>query len=116
MSSPTAELQRPTRALLPRRLRKPLLGFIVLGTLIAVSAHLCKVDLAEFFPGLLKGVEVLRFFFPPDWSSLREMLAPALVTVLLAAVATPLGVVLSFFFGLAGARNLSPGCAPRRAR
>jgi hypothetical protein len=70
VSSATADLNRPTRALLPSRLRKPLLGFLVLGTLIAVSAHLCKVDLSEFFPGLLKGVEVLRFFFPPDWSSL----------------------------------------------
>ena len=79
-----------------------------LGGLVVVSARLCKVDLTEFAPGLAKGLEVLRFFFPPDWSSWREMVGPALVTVLLAAVATPLGVLLSLFFGLAGARNLSP--------
>jgi len=116
VNSPTADSPRSAGPLLPRRLRKPLLLFLVLGGLVVVSARLCKVDLAEFVPGLAKGVEVLRFFFPPDWSSLQEMVGPALVTVLLAAVATPLGVLLSFFFGLAGARNLSPGWLRSTAR
>ena len=116
MNSPNAVSPRSAGPLLPPRLRKPLLVLLVLGGLVVVSARLCKVDLAEFVPGLAKGVEVLRFFFPPDWSSLQEMVGPALVTVLLAAVATPLGVLLSFFFGLAGARNLSPGWLRSTAR
>ena len=92
----------------PVRLLRRLTIAAAVGGLVWISAVLCKVDLACFLPGLLKGAEVLRFFFPPEWSALVEMLQPAGVTVLLAAVATPLGVVLSFFFGLAGARNLSP--------
>ena len=117
MSSPTADLHRPTGALLPRRLRKPLLAFFVLGTLVAVSARLCKVDLSEFFPGLLKGVEVLRFFFPPDWSSLQEMLAPALVTVLLAAVRRRWAWCCRSFLASPERGICRPrGCARRRAR
>jgi len=97
---------RPPR--LPRRLRSPLLTALILGALIVVSAHLCQVRLDDLPGNLAKGFEVLRFFFPPDWSSLRELAGPALVTLLLAALATPLGVILSLFFGLAGARNLAP--------
>ncbi len=92
----------------PGRLLRPAAWTLAVVAVVWICARLCKVDLGAFIPGLLKGSEVLRFFFPPDWSSLREMIGPALVTVLLAAVATPLGVVLSFFFGLAGARNLAP--------
>ena len=68
MNSPNAVSPRSAGPLLPPRLRKPLLVLLVLGGLVVVSARLCKVDLAEFVPGLAKGVEVLRFFFPPDWS------------------------------------------------
>jgi phosphonate transport system permease protein len=107
--TPAATAPLPAgRSLLPRRWRKPLLFTFVLGGLVWGAAILCKVDLAGLIPSLAKGAEVLRFFFPPDWSSLMEMAGPALVTVLLAAVATPLGVLLSLFFALAGARNLSP--------
>lgn len=95
-------------ALVPRRLRRPLLTFLVLGVLIYISAVLCQVRFSGTIDGLGKGAEVLRFFFPPDWTSLVEMIAPAVVTLLLAALATPLGVVISLFFGLAAARNLAP--------
>lgn len=95
---------------------KPVLWALGIGSLMWGAAILCKVDFGTFFPGLLKGAEVLRFFFPPEWSALREMIVPALVTVLLAALATPLGVVLSFFFGLAGARNLAPNWLRTSAR
>ncbi len=98
------------------RFGRPLLWAIGLGGLLWGAAILCKVDLGGFLPGLLKGAEVMRFFFPPEWSALGEMVTPALVTVLLAAVATPIGVVLSFFFGLAGARNLAPGWLRNGAR
>lgn len=90
------------------RLGRPLVWSLFLGSLIWGAAVLCKVDLTTLASGLAKGSEVLRFFFPPEWTALGEMVVPALVTVLLAAVATPLGVVLSFFFGLAGSRNLAP--------
>lgn len=98
------------------RVARPLLWSVGLGALIWGAAVLCKVDVGAFLPGLAKGSEVLRFFFPPEWSALREMVTPALTTVLLAAVATPLGVLLSVFFGLAGARNLAPAWLRSPAR
>lgn len=97
-------------------MRRPLLIASVLVPLIVLSAWLCQVRLSGVVDGLSKGFEVLRFFFPPDWSSLQEMAGPALITVLLAALATPLGVILSLGFGLAGARNLAPNWLRTPAR
>ena len=74
MNFPTTGSPRSAGPLLPLRLRKPLLVLIVLGGLVVVSARLCKVDLAEFGPGLAKGVEVLRFF--DDGSTLTPFIVP----------------------------------------
>lgn len=92
-----------------RRLRRPFAIATVLSVLVWWAAHLCQVNLAELGPAWSKGVQVIGFFFPPEWSALPELFEPALVTVLLAAVATPLGVALSLGFGLAAAKNLAPG-------
>jgi phosphonate transport system permease protein len=66
--------------------------------------------------GFGEGAKVVGFFFPPDWSTLGEMIGPAGTTVLLAAVATPLGVLLSLVFGLAGAKNIAPAWLRTPAR
>jgi phosphonate transport system permease protein len=66
------------------------------------------VNVRELTHGFVEGTRVVGFFFPPAWRVLPELVKPALVTVLLAALATPLGMALSLVFGLAGARNLSP--------
>lgn len=116
MNATVPFLPKVVRAWLPHRLRKPLLTTLVLGALLVGSAVLCRVDLLGFFPGLFRGLAVLRFFFPPEWTSLLEMIGPAMTTVLLAAVATPLGVALSLVFALAGARNLAPGWLRTSAR
>ena len=91
-----------------RRFRRPFVVALVLGALVWWSAVQCRVSLDELGPAFVKGIEVGGFFLPPDWRALPELLQPALVTMLLAAVATPLGLALSVGFGLAGARNLSP--------
>jgi phosphonate transport system permease protein len=92
----------------PRRLLRPvLIAACVLG-LAWWAAVQCRVSAAGFAEGAREGLKVSSFFFPPDWGALPELLEPALITVLLAAVATPLGVFLSIGFGLAGARNLAP--------
>jgi phosphonate transport system permease protein len=112
LSIPTATA-RADRA---RRAWRIVLAATLMGALVVGSAILCRVDVVGFLPGLFQGLSVLRFFFPPDVGSLAEMVGPALVTLLLAAVATPFGVALSILFGLAGAANLSPAWLRAPAR
>ncbi len=90
------------------RFRRPVIVALVLGPLVWWSARQCQASFGELWPAFLKSIEVGGFFLPPDWKALPELLQPALVTILLAAVATPLGLALSVGFGLAGARNLAP--------
>lgn len=92
-----------------QRFRRPLLAAAVLAVLVWWAAGQCHVSVADLGPALARSVEVGGFFLPPDWRALPELVAPALVTILLAAVATPLGLLLSLGFGFAGARNLAPG-------
>jgi len=99
-----------------RRLLRPALIALTLAAVVAWAAVQCKVSLGELARGAVRGVEVLAFFFPPDWSAMPELFGPAFVTVLLAAVATPLGVALSLLFGLAAARNLAPSWLRTPAR
>jgi len=113
MTPPHLASRRPSGL---RRLVRPALIAGALAVLVAWSADQCKVSLAELAQGAVRGVEVLGFFFPPDWSAMSELLGPALITVLLAAVATPLGVALSLLFGLAAARNLAPAWLRTPAR
>lgn len=93
----------------PRKLLQPLATFVVVGIVAALSAWACDVH----FGGLLKGMQVAsqRFLlklFPPDWSAFPEMVVPALVTIGLALIATPLAVVVSFFVALAGTGTIAP--------
>jgi phosphonate transport system permease protein len=76
--------------------------------LVVLSAWRCGVNFQDFAGGIAKGLVVVTFFFPPEWSALPRMIEPALVTVVLAAVATPLGTGFSLFFGLAAANNIAP--------
>ncbi|MES2730986.1 MAG: phosphonate ABC transporter, permease protein PhnE [Bacteroidota bacterium] len=72
------------------------------------AAISCKVDLSIFWQGIPKGIEFIGFMFPPDWEALLEMIYPAIETVLLAFMSTIVGAILSFFFALAAASNVSP--------
>lgn len=79
-----------------------------LGFLAYWAAVSCKVDFSALRRGLPKGIEFLGFMFPPDLAALAELVNPALETVLLAFLATVFGAILSFFFALAAASNVSP--------
>src|SRR5215475_3118219 len=91
------------------RYRRPVRVGLILAVIIAAAAWQCEVSLGDLMKGIAKGLSMLSFFFPPDWSAFPEMIHPALVTVVICLIATPLGAALSVFFGLAGARNLAPG-------
>jgi phosphonate transport system permease protein len=91
-----------------RRLLKPALVALVLAALVSWASWQCKVSWSVLASSFSEGTKIVGFFFPPAWSSLKELIWPAFTTVLLAAVATPLGVALSLLFGLAGAKNIAP--------
>lgn len=80
----------------------------VLGLLIAIAAWQCEVSLGDLAKGMVKGLSMLSLFLPPDWNAFPEMLRPALVTVVICLIATPIGAAFSILFGLAGARNVAP--------
>jgi phosphonate transport system permease protein len=91
-----------------RRYRKYALPAAVTALLILGAAYESEVNLSDFVKGITKGLSMLSFFFPPDWTSFPTMIKPALVTILICVVATPIGAVVSVLFGLAGARNIAP--------
>jgi phosphonate transport system permease protein len=91
-----------------RRYGKPALRFAILAMLVILAAWLCEVNLSDLKKGIPKGISLLGFFFPPDWSAFPRMIQPALITILICLAATPIGAVISIFFGLAGANNISP--------
>src|SRR5580704_10976859 len=79
-----------------------------MAAFIVAAGYLSEVNLADFLKGISKGVSLLSSFFPPDWSALKSLIRPALETIGICLVATPIGAAVSIFFGLAGARNIAP--------
>jgi phosphonate transport system permease protein len=90
------------------RYRKRLWPTAVFVVLILASAYLSEVRLDDFIKGISKGLALLTLFFPPDWTAFGDMVRPALVTIVICLVATPIGALFSILFGLAGARNVAP--------
>jgi len=89
-----------------RRRRSAAILTVVALTLL--SAWRCNVDLQAFVTGIGKGGSLLELFFPPDWSSLPDMLQPLAVTAVMALIATLLGMCLSLPCALLASSNLSP--------
>jgi len=92
----------------PGRYGRHLRFVTILTVLVVLAAWQCEVSPSDLMKGIGKGLNMVGFFFPPDWKAFPEMVRPALVTVLICLVATPIGAAFSVIFGLAGARNLSP--------
>lgn len=81
-------------------------GFLVL--LLGLAGWQAEVDLGALLGNLPQAYEHGKGLFNPDFSVLPELLWPAVVTVLLAAIPTPLGIALSIPLALLAARNISP--------
>jgi phosphonate transport system permease protein len=90
------------------RYRKPARYLGLVSLLVVLAGWKCGVNLQDFATGIAKGLIVVTYFFPPEWSAMPRMVGPALVTLFLAAVATPLGAGFSLLFGLAAASNIAP--------
>lgn len=91
-----------------RRYRKVAPALAVLGVLIYLSAKVCRLDLSGFGEGLVEGFKGFRGILSPDWGAFPSLVKPALQSVAIALVGTVLGTILSLFFGLAAASNVSP--------
>ena len=88
----------------------------VMGGLIYLSALGCEVTFDRFWKGVFVGSGLIVSFFPPAWDAFGEMLYPALETLLLAVIATPLAVVVSFGVALMAANNVSSNWVRTGAR
>jgi len=91
-----------------RRYAKHRTAVIVSALIVLFAAWECEVSLTDLTNGLRKGLSMLDLFFPPDWSAFARMIQPALATVAVAAIATPIGAACAILVGLAGARNVAP--------
>jgi phosphonate transport system permease protein len=91
-----------------RRYSKHAKPVLVFALLVLFAAWECEVSLADLANGLRKGLTMINLFFPPDWQAFARMVQPALATVAVAALATPIGAVCAVVFGLAGASNIAP--------
>lgn len=88
--------------------KKQWMIFCILALLVAVTAWRCEVNVKSFVTGIHKGIPLFGMFFPPEWSSCASMIQPMAVTIVLAIIATLLGVSLSLPCALAASSNLAP--------
>src|SRR5262249_16926472 len=92
----------------PSRYSKHARGVLVFVLLVAFAGGWWEVSIVDVVKGLRKGLAMVDLFFPPDWAAFERMVQPALATVAVAALATPIGAVFAVLFGLAGASNVAP--------
>ena len=89
-----------------KRYRKFILPIILLLAVTEGASIVCKADFTSLREGILKGVRVIGFLFPPDWSALGEMMQPAFQSIIMAILGTVFGTLLSVVFALLAANNL----------
>ncbi len=82
---------------------------VLMGAAVWWAGWECGVTFSGLLQGIAKGSELIRFFFPPVWTTFPDLVQPALVTVGLAAAATPIGALLSIPLGIAASHNVAPG-------
>lgn len=100
----------------PQRYTRHVRSALLLAAVVIVAAWRTEINLHDLLGAFDKAADLIRLFFPPDWESFPRMIEPAFITVLIAAVATPIGTVCALLFGLASARNVSPPWLRRTAR
>ncbi len=99
-----------------RRYRRPASFLFFLALVVWLAAWQADVDLALLFANVDKGISQFGKHLPPDLSVLGVMARESLITVAMALLATPLGGLASLVFGLAAAKNISPGPLRSTAR
>jgi phosphonate transport system permease protein len=80
----------------------------ILALLVAVTSWRCEVNVKSFVTGIHKGIPLIGMFFPPEWASIPSMMQPMAVTIVLAIIATILGMCFSLPCAIAASSNLAP--------
>lgn len=97
-----------TRYSAKRRLAIRLGQATVFATVFCAAAIQCDVRPSVFKQSFAKGLALIGQFFPPLWSQAPEMLEAIAITLVLAAAASLIGMLLAFPVGLAAASNIAP--------
>ena len=115
-----AALSAPYRAELAARSRMPLLGLLVLGLCIVLSALMAEVDLVRFFANIGKFTSYIgRIFYLDTGASvftdmaewfwgLRKWSIKLMDTLLIAYLGTLLGAIAAFGLCFSASANLAP--------
>jgi len=98
------------------RYRRPAGLLATLALVVFLAAWQADVELGLLAENFGKGIEQIGLHFPPDINVVGLMCTEALATVGMALLATPFGGLLSLVFGLAAAKNISPGPLRSTAR
>ena len=91
-----------------KRYQKWLLPVGILAILTWGAAWVCKASLDKLNLGLITGFSFLGQFFPPDFEAFKELVFPAIQSIIIALLGTFFGTIISLFFGLAAASNIAP--------
>jgi phosphonate transport system permease protein len=76
--------------------------------LVVLASWRCDVNVLSLVKGFNKGIAIIRWFFPPEWSGLKDMMQPIGVTAVMAMIATIMGMCLSLPCALAASSNIAP--------
>jgi len=90
-----------------KRYRKLIIPVISLLVVAEGAAIVCGATFDKLFTGLTRGFSFLAYMFPPQWNAFSEMVEPALQTILIAFLGTIFGTIMSVFFAILAASNIS---------
>ncbi len=90
-----------------KRYKKPLVYIIAISVLLYLAGKSVHFSWEDLIKGIPNCGMVLKMMFPPDFTAFKDMIKPAFDTVILAFMATIFGAIISVFFGLAAAKNIS---------
>jgi len=90
-----------------KRYRKGIIPVLILAGLVFWTAKICNLNFNHILSGFWKGFEFTLKMFPPDLSTLPELIEPALVTLSEALLGTVFGTLLSIPLAVLAASNTS---------
>jgi phosphonate transport system permease protein len=87
--------------------RRGLLAVTVMASLLALTANAVEIDIRGLLSNVSNIVELLRGFYPPDFSEGRLYVRNMAITLTIALWGTFIAVVLAVPLSLFGSRNVS---------
>lgn len=80
----------------------------LVSLVVVLASWQAEVDLVALIANLPEGLRRGAGFFNPELSALPSLVVPAIVTVLLAAVPTPLGIAAAIPLAFLASKNIAP--------